>query len=167
MVKNLLTMRAIWIQSPGGEEPLEKEMATSPVFFVRRIPWTEEPTGYSPSGSKESDTTEGLPQLLHRIPVSWGGATWLFIHFSPGHETGCPCHIDRDWDWYRWMAKHCTIFFPTEINMYSYSAAGDHWDFMVNYGSKEIWMQLLYKQENVGSKIFRTQIIDVCCCCYF
>ena len=43
MVKNLLTMRAIWIQSPGGEEPLEKEMATLSSILVRRIPWTEEP----------------------------------------------------------------------------------------------------------------------------
>ena len=38
--------------SPGGghHNPLQ--------YFVWRIPWTEEPGGYSPWGGKELDTTE-------------------------------------------------------------------------------------------------------------
>ena len=34
-----------WIQVPclGGEDPLEKEMATYTSILVGRIPWTEEP----------------------------------------------------------------------------------------------------------------------------
>ena len=41
--------------SLGWEDPLEKGMASIPAW---RIPWTEEPGGYSPWGHKESDTTE-------------------------------------------------------------------------------------------------------------
>ena len=33
-------------------------MATHSSFLAWRIPWTKEPSGYSPEGHKESDTTE-------------------------------------------------------------------------------------------------------------
>ena len=39
--------------------PLEQEMATRSSVVTWRIPWTEEPGGYSPRGHKESDTTYG------------------------------------------------------------------------------------------------------------
>ena len=32
----------------GGEDPLEKEMATHSSILAWRIPWTEEPGGYGP-----------------------------------------------------------------------------------------------------------------------
>ena len=35
-------------------------MATHSSVLAWRIPWTEEPGGYSPRGRKESDTTERL-----------------------------------------------------------------------------------------------------------
>ena len=60
MVKNLPAMLEIWVQSLGREEPLEKEMATHSSIHAWRIPWTEEPDGYSPWGHKESDTTARL-----------------------------------------------------------------------------------------------------------
>ena len=44
--------------SLGGEDPLEEEMATHSSILAWRVPWTEEPVGYSPWGRKESDTTE-------------------------------------------------------------------------------------------------------------
>jgi len=34
-----------WIQSLGGEDPLEKEMATHSSILAWRIPWTEDPGG--------------------------------------------------------------------------------------------------------------------------
>ena len=49
-----------WVWSLGQEDPLEKEMATHSSILAWRIPWTEEPVGYSPRGCKELDTTEGL-----------------------------------------------------------------------------------------------------------
>ena len=41
-----------------GDEPLEEGTATHSSILAWRIPWTEEPGGYSPQGHKESGTTE-------------------------------------------------------------------------------------------------------------
>ena len=38
-------MQETWVPSPGGEEPLEKEMATHYSILAWEIPWTEEPGG--------------------------------------------------------------------------------------------------------------------------
>ena len=46
------------VQSLGEEDPLEKGMATHCSILAWRIPWTEEPGGYSPWVCKESDMTE-------------------------------------------------------------------------------------------------------------
>ena len=43
MVKKLPAMQESRVQSPGREDPLEKEMATPPSILAWRIPWTEEP----------------------------------------------------------------------------------------------------------------------------
>ena len=51
MVKNLLTV----FDTQVGKILLEKEMATHSSILARRIPWTEEPLGYSPWGRKELD----------------------------------------------------------------------------------------------------------------
>ena len=56
MVKNLPTIQETQVQSLGGEDPLEEEMATHSSILARRIPRT----GYSPWGCKESDTTNQL-----------------------------------------------------------------------------------------------------------
>ena len=49
-------MQETWVQSPGWEDPLEKEMATHSSFLAWEIPWTEEPGGLRFRGS-QSDTT--------------------------------------------------------------------------------------------------------------
>ena len=41
----------------------EEEMATHSSILAWRIPWTEEPAGYSPWGHKKSDTAEWLPHF--------------------------------------------------------------------------------------------------------
>ena len=43
MVKRLFTMREFRVQSLGGEDPLEKEMATHSSILAWKIPWMEEP----------------------------------------------------------------------------------------------------------------------------
>ena len=40
---------------PGLEDPLEKGMAIHSSILPWKIPWTEEPVGYSPWGHKELD----------------------------------------------------------------------------------------------------------------
>ena len=48
MVKNLPTMQDTWVRCLGQEDPLEKGMATHSSVLAWKIPWTEEPGGYSP-----------------------------------------------------------------------------------------------------------------------
>ena len=38
------------VQSPGQEDPLEKEVATHSSILAWRIPWTEEPDGLQSTG---------------------------------------------------------------------------------------------------------------------
>jgi len=40
---------------PGSEDPLEKEMATHPVFLPGKSHGQKSPVGYIPWGHKESD----------------------------------------------------------------------------------------------------------------
>ena len=68
-VKNLPAMQETWVRSLGGEDPLEKGMATHSSIPAWRIPWTEEPHGSglgsdSPWGDKQSDRTEQLTLSL-------------------------------------------------------------------------------------------------------
>ena len=42
-VKKLPAMQESRVQSPGREDPLEKEMAIPSSILAWRIPWTEEP----------------------------------------------------------------------------------------------------------------------------
>ena len=44
-VKKLLAVQETWVQSLGGEDPLEKEMATLSSILAWGILWTEKPGG--------------------------------------------------------------------------------------------------------------------------
>ena len=95
-------MQETQVQSLGGEDPLEEEMATHSSILARRIPWTEEPGGLRSMGSQKSmrsqrfmgsqrDTTEPMstfPWVAMRRP----GHAWSYrkrrepagVHQSPG-----------------------------------------------------------------------------------
>ena len=47
-----------WVRCLGGEDTLEEEMATSPVFSLGKPHGQRSLVGYSPKGHKELDTTE-------------------------------------------------------------------------------------------------------------
>ena len=49
-VKCLSTMRETQVQSLGGEDLLEKEMATHSSILAQKIPWTEQPVGLQTMG---------------------------------------------------------------------------------------------------------------------
>ena len=59
MVKTLPAMWETWVQSLGREDSLEKGMATHSSILAWRIPWTEQPVGYSPWDRRESAIVEG------------------------------------------------------------------------------------------------------------
>ena len=42
----------MWVQSLGGEDPLEKEMAARSSIRAWKIPWREEPGGLQSMGSQ-------------------------------------------------------------------------------------------------------------------
>ena len=49
-------MQQTRVQSLGQEEPLEKEMATHPVFLLGKSHGEKSMVGYIPWGQEESDT---------------------------------------------------------------------------------------------------------------
>ena len=51
-VKRLPTMQETGFQSLGGEDALEKELATHSSILAWKIPWTEEPEGLQSMGSQ-------------------------------------------------------------------------------------------------------------------
>ena len=58
--KNPPAMQETQVQSLGWKDSLEKGMATHSSILAWRIPWTEEPYGYSPWSCNKLDTTEQL-----------------------------------------------------------------------------------------------------------
>ena len=73
MVKNLPATRETWVESLGGEDPLEKGMATHSSILAWRISWTEDPGGLQSMGlQRVLDTTDQLTlasaiQSNHRV----------------------------------------------------------------------------------------------------
>ena len=57
-------MQETWVQSLGGEDPLEKEMATHSNVLAQKIPRTEEPSGLQSMRSQESERTWQLNQVF-------------------------------------------------------------------------------------------------------
>ena len=53
-IKRLPTMRETQFQSLGGEDALEKEMATHSSILAWKIPWTEEPGRLQSMGSQRA-----------------------------------------------------------------------------------------------------------------
>ena len=51
-VKSLPATQDTQVQSLGGKDPLEEEMATQPSILLWEIPWTEEPGGLQSMGSQ-------------------------------------------------------------------------------------------------------------------
>ena len=69
MVKHMPAMSETWVQSLGGEDPLEKEMATHSSTLAWKTPYQFPLVGCSPWGHKESDATEQL-QFHFRLEAS-------------------------------------------------------------------------------------------------
>ena len=64
MKKNLPAMQETWVQYLGWEDPLEKEMQSTPVFLPGEFHGQRSLAGYSPLGDKEVDMTEQLTLSL-------------------------------------------------------------------------------------------------------
>ena len=63
IVKILPAMQEIRVQSMTQEDPLEKEMSTTPVFLLGEFHGKRTLVGYSPWGCKESDMPKQLTYI--------------------------------------------------------------------------------------------------------
>ena len=54
MIKNLPARQETWVLSLGGEDPLEKGMATYSTILAWEIPWTEKPGRLQSMGSQRA-----------------------------------------------------------------------------------------------------------------
>ena len=64
----------MWVCSLSQEDSLQEDMATHSNILAWRIPWTEEPGGYSPWDHKESDmmkVTDMINVTEHIVSDSW------------------------------------------------------------------------------------------------
>ena len=68
-VKNPPAMQETCVQSLGGEDPLEKGMATHSSILAWRIPWTEEPGGLQSMGSQRGGH-DWMSTTLYPLDVS-------------------------------------------------------------------------------------------------
>ena len=66
-VKYLPAMQETRIRSLGGEDPMEKGMASHPVFLPAEFHGQKSLAGYSPGGHKESHTAKGLTLSLSTL----------------------------------------------------------------------------------------------------
>ena len=60
LIKNLPAMQETQVQSPGRDDPLEKGMATNPVFLPEEFHGQRSLAGYIVNRVTESDRTEQL-----------------------------------------------------------------------------------------------------------
>ena len=58
VLKNPPAVQETWVQSLGGEGPLEKEMAAHSSILAGKVPWMRKLVGYSLWGHKESDLSD-------------------------------------------------------------------------------------------------------------
>ena len=83
MVKNLPAVWETWVQSLGGEDPLEKRMATHSSILAGKFHEQGSLVGYSPWGHrKESDMTECLTLSLSEEVIMRIHGNWLNFHFA-------------------------------------------------------------------------------------
>ena len=100
MVKHLPAIQETQVRSLGGEDPLEKEMATHSSTLAWRIPWRKEPGGLQSMGSLESDTTEKLHFHFH-FSLSCIGE-------GNGNPLQCSC-LENPRDGGAWWAAVCGV----------------------------------------------------------
>jgi len=84
-------MQETWVQSLGGEDPLEEEMATYSSIHAWEIPWTEEPGGLQFMGSQRvrhnwSDLacTHGTTNKFSAVTAAvWGRVSKVCLVLTP------------------------------------------------------------------------------------
>ena len=100
--KNLPAMQETWVQSPGREDPLEKEMTTHSSIRAWRIPGTEEPGRPQSMGFAESHTE----QLTLTFTFS---LTWALLEKSV-----CNLKFSRSPQGLPWWVQRWNVCLPMQ-----------------------------------------------------
>ena len=115
-VKHLSTVRETQVRSLGQEDPLEKEMAPTPVLLPGKSHGWRSLVGYSPWGLKESDTTEQLHFHFHLATKTTIYLSTLyfmvitirvlsFLGCASGKESACQCRRLKRCRFDPWIGK--------------------------------------------------------------
>ena len=107
-VKNLPAMQETRVSSLGGEDPLEKGMATPSSILAWRIPRREEPVGYSPWSHKESGT-----QLSDQHPRCYLISFSLYRYRNCGLEIRTRSQVTQ-----QHLTGHKYIFKIVQLSVY-------------------------------------------------
>ena len=83
MAKNLPAVQETHVPSLGWEDPLEKGLATTPVFLPGESHRQRNLVGYSLWSPKELDPTEQLTFLLFTFPTHRLGMVFLKMLIMP------------------------------------------------------------------------------------
>ena len=89
MVKNLPALQESHVQSLGQEDLLEKGMATHSSILDWRIPWTDQPVGYSLWRCNELDMIEQATLSLSFFFPNSISIILAFIAIITGGSTSC------------------------------------------------------------------------------
>ena len=87
MVKNLPAVQGTWVRSPGGEDPLEEEMATQSSIVAWKIPWTEGSVG-SQSRTRLDDSHTHTHTHTHTPRVVGSPTASAAPHLHGPHSPG-------------------------------------------------------------------------------
>ena len=95
-VKSLPAMQETQVQFLGGEDPLEKKVATHSSTLAWRIPWREEPGrllvhGVAKSRTRLSDFTHSLTQPIESLDLSSRAAIYGVTKEGNGNPLQCSC----------------------------------------------------------------------------
>ena len=95
MVKNSPAKQETWVRFLGWEDSLEKEMAAYYGILAWEIPWTEEPVGDSPWGSKSRSMIQQLNNYNWTVHMK-GTFTVCKLYFSKVNLKSKNCKTKND-----------------------------------------------------------------------
>ena len=88
-------MQETQVRSLGGEDPLEKEVATHSSILAWGVPWTEEPGGLQSMDHKEWDMTEQLSVRTHTHTHKQAQGDSVQFSLSVVSDSVTPCTAAR------------------------------------------------------------------------
>ena len=148
IVKNLPAKQETQVSSLSREDSLQKGMATHSSILAWRMPWTEEPGGYSPWSHKQLDTPEWLTLFTFSWHIHIQFLWTVFISLGMEHWMESLGHIIRCWTFKetaRLLYRVTASFYPPHLS------PPPHLDSWETYWEKGMWLVYLFSPLLHGS----------------